>query len=511
MSIETKHPEYIVFSTDYRVMSDSHGGQRRIKEGTFAYLPPTGGQVADGVLTNLQSKGYASYLAYLKRAVYPEFVQEASDLLVGVMHQEPAQIQLPARLEPMRERATRDGSDLQMLLRNINLNQLLFGRYGLLVDFPQDPFFASQAEVPHLVEYDAMSIINWDDQALTEFTREELTFAVANETVLTRGEMGTDIFAWDEDRVFRVFQLTPEDPAFPLSAENQPIYSTFSKTDEMESAVVTPMFRGRTLDFIPFTFIGARDLNSDPDIIPLLKLAELALSIYNQEADYKQALHVLGQDTLVVAGQELGADGQAKQEGSATRLGAGAVIRLDEDGDAKFIGINAEGVPEMRTSLENDKGRAQALGPRLLEPRRGQAESGEALKTRVRAQTATLKSIALTGAKGLEKALRQCAEWVGANPDEVRVIPNLDFTQDSVPAAELKSMSEATGRPFPLSVETMHKWAQDRNFTRLTFPEELELIENNPPPVSNAGPNASGSASNEDETNEPDGSSGDAG
>ncbi len=510
MAIETKHPEYILFSTDWRVMTDSYAGQRTIKEGGFAYLPPTGGQVADGALKNLRSTGYASYEAYLRRSVYPEFVQEAIELLVGVMHQEPAQIQLPARLEPMRESATRDGADLQTLLRNINLNQLLFGRFGLLADFPQDPFFANQAEVPHLVEYDAMMITNWDDQALTEFTKEELTFTVVNETILTRGMDGSDVFEWTEDRVFRVLQLAPEDPNFPISDSNLPVYSTYTKVDEIRSDTIAPAFRGRTLDFIPFTFIGARDLNSTPDVIPLLKLAELALSIYNQEADYKQALHVLGQDTLVVAGQELGADGQAKEEGSATRLGAGAVIRLDEDGDAKFIGINAEGVPEMRTSLENDKSRAQALGPRLLEPRRGQAESGEALKTRVRSQTATLKSLALTGAKGLERSLKQCAEWIGADPDEVVVIPNLDFTQDSVPAAELKAFSEATGRPFPLSDESMHEWAANRNFTRLTFEEEETLLADQPP-VSNAAPNASDAASNEDETDEFDGNSGDAG
>ena len=58
MSIESKHPDFIEVSDDYRVMRDTFAGERRIKEGTFAYLPPTGGQIADGAIINITSSGW---------------------------------------------------------------------------------------------------------------------------------------------------------------------------------------------------------------------------------------------------------------------------------------------------------------------------------------------------------------------------------------------------------------------------------------------------------------------
>lgn len=477
MSIESKHPEFIEIADDYRVMRDTFNGERTVKGAGTAYLPATAGQIQDGALKSASGVGAVSYNAYLARAQFPEFISEAINLLVSVMHKEEAVIKLPAALEPMREAATRQGLDINMLLRKINENQLKFGRFGLLADFPQDPFFAGRAQVPHLVEYEAETIINWDDERLTDFSKAELSFLVMNETVQVRGKDGVEQFDWVEERQFRVAQLMPENPELPLSTSNPLVYSTFTKNNEVTSEEILPQFRGATLDFIPFVFIGSDDLDYSPNEIPLLGLANLSLAIYRKSADLEQALHILGQDTLVIKGQEVGKDGQAKDENEDTRVGAGAVIRVDEEGDAKFIGIDSEGIPEMRTSLESDKSRAQSMGPRLLEARRGQAESGEALRTRVSAQTATLQSIALTGAKGLEKILKMCAVWIGANPDEVTVTPNLDFTQDTVDASQLKALAEATGRKIKLSDKSLHKWLQDRNFTRLTFEEELALLE----------------------------------
>ena len=151
MSIDSKHPDYLEVADDYRTTRDTFGGQRVIKEANFLYLSATMGQIKDGAARSTTSAGYVSYTNYLARAVFPEFVREAVNALVGVMHAEPPIIELPEALEPMRKNATRKGESLDMLLRRINEQQLLFGRYGLLADFPQNSFLAEQAEAPHLV------------------------------------------------------------------------------------------------------------------------------------------------------------------------------------------------------------------------------------------------------------------------------------------------------------------------------------------------------------------------
>lgn len=464
---------------DYRLMRDSFAGERRIKEATFLYLPPTPGQIKDGALKSVTSPGWVSYQNYLTRSQFPEFVREAVHTLVGVMHSEPAIIELPEELEPMRKKATREGESLQMLLRRINEQQLLYGRFGLLADFPQDQLEAERAQTPHFVTYQAETMINWDDERFTEFSTNRLSFGVFNETVFVRGADGVNVYDWQEERRFRVVMLEALDPEQPTSAGNPLVYKTFTENDQVRSEVVVPSFFGRTMEEIPFTVIGANDLNIQPDDIPLLSLANLCVSIYRSEADYRQALHMQGQDTLVIIGDELSAGGDAKDEDEATEVGAGAIIRIaaGEGAKAEFIGVESRGIPEQRNAIDADKGRAQSMGARLLEPRGSQAESGEALRIRVAASTASLTSIAITGAAGLENALKQCARWIGADETKVRVRPNVDFTQET-PAPEMaRQLGEAvkTGN-IPLSKRSIHAWLQSRNYTKLTYEEEQEEI-----------------------------------
>ena len=479
MSIESTHPDYVEVADDYRVMRETSAGERVIKDGTFAYLPPTGGQVADGAARNTQSDGWRAYNSYLARAHFPEFVDQAVQVMVGIMHQEPARIELPAALEPMRKNATRKGESLLMLLRRINEQQLLYGRFGLLVDFPQDSFTAAQREVPHLVEYRAETIINWDDERFTEFGVNDLNFLVLNETVQVRGQGGIDIFDWEQERRFRVIFLEPVDPDQDPSANNPFVYKTFVENDDVRSETITPLFKGSPLNEIPFVYVGSNDLNVKPDEIPLLGLANLALAIYRGEADYRQTLHLLGQDTLVIVGDEITAAGDAKDETESTRVGAGAVIRITagEGAKADFIGIDSQGAPEQRTALEKDKQEARSMGARLLEPRGTQAESGEALKIRVAASTSTLHTIALRGAAGLEQVLRSPAEWVGANPDEVKVVPTTDFVQETPDPEQLEAFAKALKEGAPISTESFHLWAQGKNFTKKTWEEERLVVE----------------------------------
>lgn len=479
MAVDTKHPDLLAVQADYQITKDTFDGERTVKTAGFAYLPATAGQLADGAGTNVASAGFRAYTTYRTRAQFPEFVSEAVDLLVSVMHQEPPVIKLPKALEPIRKRATRDGLGLNMLLRRINEHQLRFGRIGLLADFPQEPFFSEAAQTPHIVEYEADTILNWDNERITDFSLSQLSFVALNETTNVRGED----FSWSEERRFRIAQLAPEAAELPVSASNPLVYSTWTQTEEAHSDLITPAFRGVTLDRIPFVFIGSNDLDPSPNQIPLLGLANLSLSIYKKSADLEQVLHMLGQDTLVIKGPEITKDGQAKDESDDTRVGASAIIRVEEEGDAKFIGISGQGVEEMRQSITADKGRAQSMGPRLLESRMGQAESGEALRARISSQTATLQTLALTGAAGLEEILRVCAVWIGADPEEVSVEPNVDFTQDMVDTSQLKAMAEATGRPIRLGDRTIHTWMQNKNFTRESFEDEQELMTNETVPA----------------------------
>ena len=401
MSIESTHPKYDAAAPDWVLMSDGFAGSRTIKAGGVTYLPATSGMLVDGM--GLNQPGLSAYNAYRCRAEYPELVTDAILTLTSVLNRHPAEIKVPTQLEPMLENITRKGETAQMLLRKIHENQLLFGRYGLMADFAQsDPFDGTEPlrvqgapDLPHAVKWMAENIINWDDDRFTEFGREQLNFLVLSETIQTRGNAGADIFNFEQERRFRVLFL-----------DESGIYTTYAERDEIRTPDVQPTYKGATLDEIPFVFIGSNDLNPAPDEIPLLGLGNLSLTIYRADADYRQALHAHAQETLVTIGDE----GEESDEVEGTkadvrRIGVGASLDLPMGGDAKYIGPESRGIPEMRSGIENDRNRAEVMGSRFLENRGSQAESGDALRIRVSARTANLGTIAHTAAAGLESLL----------------------------------------------------------------------------------------------------------
>ena len=83
----------------------------------------------------------------------------------------------------------------------------------------------------------------------------------------------------------------------------------------------------------------------------------------------------------------------------------------------------------------------------------------------------------MTSAAGLESALKQAAIWVGANPDEVRVEPNLDFITEERDPKDLLSFAQAKKAGTPISWKSVHNWLRQNDFTEYTFDEELEQID----------------------------------
>lgn len=458
MGLSTRHPQYTEFSEDWQMMRDCHRGERAVKSAGTRYLPATPGMVIDGLEHG--NRGRIAYDAYRLRARFPDFVQQAVQAMLGFMHHKPPTIKLPRKLEPLRKRVTVKGESIEMLLRRVNEEQLITGRMGLLLDVPTK---APAGVLPYVAMYRAEDIINWDDGQREELVDQKLNMVVLDESEDVR----VNDFEWQRETQYRVLLLgaTQENVAagvyrMGVFAGEQAMFN--------EAMLIEPSIAGRTLNQIPFVFINARDLVPEPEAPPLLGLAQVSLGMYRGEADYRQSLFLQGQDTLVVIGSPAGEE---------MRAGAGAMIQVDHGGDAKFIGVNSDGLAEQRQALENDRSVAAELGGKLLDNRGGNVESGEALRIRVSARTATLTQIVMAAAEGVQEVLRQAAVWVGANPDEVTVTPNLDFVDDDFKGSTLVEFMSARSMGAPISLRSIHDMLREKNLTRLEFEAEMAQIE----------------------------------
>ena len=470
-AVSNPHPDYLARRPDWTLMFDTNEGQRHVKAKKNIYLPPTSGMRALG-LTKDDDEGAQLYASYLTRAFFPDLVKETVRALAGILDREPANIELPAALEDMREIATPKAESLNDLLVQIHMNQLLYGRLGLLVDV--DP----SRDLPVIVQYPAPQVINWDDltqtadpKQLDDTKRKEairrLLMVVLDETRFER-DTG-DKFTWN---------LVPRYRALTLGDAGSNVYTSQVERDGSPQEPIVPSIRGKTLDEIPFVFCNTTDLATKPADVPLINLANLSLAIYRGEADHRSALFMSGQDTLVLIGYSVGDgdEGNPGDGGEKPIIGSGAYLNLpNPEADAKFIGPDSMALSEQRTSLENDYVRAGEEGVKLLSSGAG-AEAAETLRIRVAARTATLQTIAMTSASALETSLRQCAVWVGANPDEVKVEPNLDFIDETSDPADLVKFAQAKKSGTPISWKSVHNWLRQKDFTEFTFDEELEQI-----------------------------------
>lgn len=482
----TKHPEFLAVEDLYQTMSDCYDGERTIKTRGQRYLPATQGQLLDGARSgNSATVGSKSYEAYKMRAVFHNFVRDAVDTYLGMLHQEPCSILVPDSMKPMIESLGVSGESAQMVLRDINMNQLLYGRCGLLLDVASG--LTVDKALPYVAVYSARSIVNWDDGTI-EQGKQRIELLTLDETSDARVGM----FEWERKPRWRVLMaknlvdsIASPDQAEPAAADGW----MYAVVDDGNVDVSPSSFRpapeigGRSLATIPFVFVGCCSLSSSPELPPLERLANVCLAIYRGEADHRQALHMQGMDTLVTIGTETPEE--------KFRLGPGGGIHLPMGSDAKFIGVSAAGLEAQSAAIERDKRTAQEYAGRVADSsEKGNAySSGSALVVRGTARTATLKSIAETGAHALQEILRMAARWLGANPDEVKCEANTKFITDVNATRSLLELAQAKVLGgIPISAQSMHRLLRKHDLTAMTHAEELAILESEAPLISTQRP-----------------------
>lgn len=461
MSIKNKHPLYEAMSPIWVKMHDAEK-QERIKAKGVVYLPATQSMILDGMGNG--EEGLKYYLAYKARAVFPTEYADSLDFDLGMMHQKPAIINVPDKLKAMLEKATNNGESMLSLLTTLNKYQLRFGRVGILADFPRK---GNASSLPYIVVYDPRSILNWDD-GVSELGDASLNLVVLDETYQKRNED----FSWTEQEKFRVLKLGD---LVENEAEGTENYSfAVTETDSVQDlSFEEPVYVGKPCKKIPFVFANVTHINSEVENPPKEDLVDASIACYQLEADYREVLHLQGKDTLILKG----ATGQSNNGDDDIRVGARSAIRVNSEGDAKYIGISGNSLGELRKAVENDKENLSVKSGQKINTSQSSQESGEAIRTRVAARTANLISISKTGAAALEKLLKIVCEWMGLDPNEVNVTPNLEFTRTAFNVQYLVQLMVAKAQGAPIAMQTIHEYVKDAGLTVLDFETEMKLCQ----------------------------------
>lgn len=403
------HSDYFEYSGQWKKIRDVIEGEDRIKEQGTNYLPKLSGQTE------------ADYNAYKQRALLYNATGRSVEAFVGMIFRKPVNIELPDAVEERRENISLENESVNEVLKRIAREAVTVGRGGILVDYPtvetgklRRIADVNRSEInPYMALYDTEDIINWK----VDYNNGNTTLrSVMLEEKYYEDDSG-DFPSGTEKTQYRKLIIN-EDGYY----EQQVLREGGDDDGTSVIAAYEPVMNGSRMTEIPFYFYGVTDNTPTPEKPAILDLVNLNLSHYRSSADYEHGLHWTALPTLVITG--------ATQEelGNVCIGPEGGIVLENEDASAEMLEFQGKGLDQIESALDRKEGMMADLGARLIMDVENPTDAAETVQLKQQGQNSVLGNISDTIARAYESALKMLAEWQGAEPDDVSVTINKNFT-----------------------------------------------------------------------------------
>lgn len=416
------NPQYSIHAKLWDYVEDCYAGSQQVKEGPNAgeYLPMQSlerEELRAGRVPFAESR----YAFRRKVSSFENFFRPIVDDVVGLMQRNPALARFGVNsddesapeVRELRDWGTRANDGLAGLKARLNFAQILYGRYGMLLDVAADPDGLSPAF--RIVEYSPRKILDGEVDANADTPFAALRWVLLDESTRVfddrnkewRRETRRRLLALDDDGRYYAARFVGEDADAQWRVHNLGRPSG--------TGVVYPQFKGRTLPFVPFTVCNVERLGlgewSRP---PYLDVARLAVEHYVVDSWYKMGLYFHATPTLAVC--------NAARESSTVRLG-GVIWPRSSGGAPVTVSIletSGAGLAELRAAKTALRDTLRYSSIRELVERAGANSSSEALRIRTATGSASIAAVDKTGARAIEEQLCFASLWSGATLEETR-------------------------------------------------------------------------------------------
>ncbi|MFD2633228.1 DUF4055 domain-containing protein [Idiomarina piscisalsi] len=442
MSVNKQHSQYKYNWATWKKCRDVIDGQRSVHEAGTTYLP-----ALDGMDLNTE-KGLESYRKMLARSAFFNGTGRSEDTYLGLLFRKQPRFELPTAIEYVKDDVDGQGTDLTSFAADFAKEIIDTGRAGVLVDFEGSTagFTLAQARQsglkPYLACYPTERITNW------HFEGGKAKFIVLEES-----------YNVIEDNEFDVKTKTQYRS---LSIDENGNYLVRIWREDKEGQWIvydarTPKRNGQPLKYIPFYICNAD--GSAPGIVskpPLLDLVDMNLSHYLTNADLERAAFYSTMPTPYASGVNADTD----FPNGFTIGPAKAHLLADKDAKLQYMEIEGKSIPELRNILANKKESMANLGARFLASEKKAAETAETEMIRRQGEHATLGDIGNRASAVLTRALKELAEWSGANASDVAFKLNTDFLPKTMSPQLLKELvaaHQAGAMPFDTLWKNLQK------------------------------------------------------
>jgi hypothetical protein len=380
---------------------DAFEGQGAIKAAGESYLP------------KLTEQSVAEYNAYKNRALFYSITNKTVSALVGMATTKAPTLTYPTDMDAY----FKDDSGVQFyeILAKALSENLLLGRYGLLVDRPKN------GGKPIISGYEAESIINWrlDDLG-------NPTLVVLTETIEVQDP--TDTFLVTHETQYRVLRLEEVEGKSTYTVE------LFDK-DEKSVSKIVPLNTGLQMDYIPFYAVNPMGVGWHNVKPPVLDIVDINISHYRSSADLEHGRHFTGLPTPVISG----VDTKSKMAiGSTT-----AWVLPDKDARAYFLEFTGQGLLSLEKALTEKQSQLASLSARLIGQSSNGSEAAETVRLRYTSETASLTSVVRSVEALLNRVYKTVARMEALDETAVSVLIDKEFLSSKMSGAEIKTFVDS--------------------------------------------------------------------
>ncbi|MDO4557647.1 MAG: DUF4055 domain-containing protein [Planctomycetia bacterium] len=416
--IASHNPHYHRHSEFWILVHDSYTGASEVKDGphSLRYLPPQKSELEEleaGI--TVEKSQYGIRRAF---ASYENFFRPTIDDISGIMQKNPAIVRFgvrdrsesPPEVVDIEANGNRYNDGLSGLKYRLNFNQVLYGRYGLLLDVVTDdsglrPRFC-------ISEYPAVSIL--DGQTASSSSGNGCLEWVLLDETSWKIDLSTK--TWSPDYRLRVLGLDRNGDFYQSVISGDDYCSewlAFDLRNPPPETTTYPEWKQRRIQFIPFTICNVNRLGWDEwQEPPYMDVAQIAISHYQVDSWYKKSIRNHATPTLVVC--------NADKENQKLFLG-GAIWPKSSGSHPASVSLletTGSGMAEMRNAKEAIRSTLRYSSIRDLLDGAGANSSGNAIQLRTASGTAAIAAIDRAGAKAIEEQLVFASDWSGVTHEQ---------------------------------------------------------------------------------------------
>ena len=292
-SVSTQHPHYKRFIGEYRTITDCAAGQDVVKRAGVRYLPRP------------ENWTMKRYNAYKTRAHFLNATYRTQMGMVGIAFNKPATYTLPESLAYLSTDIDGNGLDMDQMIRMLVLQNVTFGRGGILTDFdaPEDnggvTTLANSGRVTFRM-FDYEQIINWRSSG----GKDTLIVLRYLDDVEHDGFEHYQVLRYLELRMINglAYSRLWTDSLQGAGGLPAAIMATETEQDTKAPPLRPIIARGKQLDRLPFSWFGSETNDSRVDPAPLADIANTNIALYQADADNSDSSFIAGQPTLFIYG-----------------------------------------------------------------------------------------------------------------------------------------------------------------------------------------------------------------